>query len=80
MLQSWPLKLGHLTRPTPINQCCKSDIIRDAVCSSRSQQHNIESGEGRMENEYLKKQNKKKQNKKTESCTSVPTIFVQDCS
>ena len=21
-LQSWPLKLGHLTLPVPLNQCC----------------------------------------------------------
>ena len=33
----------------------------------------LKGGEGSMEIEYLKK-------KKTELCTSVPTIFVQDCS
>ena len=40
--QSWPLKLGHLTLPNPLNQCCNQDMIRDGVHSSRSQQHNIE--------------------------------------
>ena len=34
----------------------------------------LKGGEGRMELEYLKKKKKK-----TELCTSVPTIFVQDC-
>ena len=35
----------------------------------------LKGGEGRMEIEYLKKKKKKK----PELCTSVPTIFVQDC-
>ena len=33
----------------------------------------LKGGEGRMEIEYLKKK------KKPELCSSVPTIFVQDC-
>ena len=48
------------------------DIIRDVVCLLRSHQHNIERwGGGRMGIEHLTT---------AQLCTSVPTIFVQDCS
>ena len=69
--QSWPLMLGHLTLPTPLNQCCNQ--IWYAMKFARRVHSNttLKGGEGRMELEYLKK--------KTELCTSVPTIFVQDC-
>ena len=40
-------------------------------CARRVHSHTtLKGGEGRMEIEYLKQ---------TELCTSVPTIFVQDC-
>ena len=61
--QSWPLMLGHLTLPTPLNQCCNQlDMIRDAVCSSRSQQHNIERWGGEDGNWISKKKKPKKLN------------------
>ena len=53
-LQSWPLMLGHLTLPTPLNQCCNQ--TRYAMKFARRVHSNttLKGGEGRMEIEYLK--------------------------
>ena len=68
--QSWPLMLGHLTLPTPLNQCCNQTWYAMKFARRVHSNATLKGGEGRMEIEYLKK---------TELCTSVPTIFVQDC-
>ena len=68
--QSWPLMLGHLTLPTPLNQCCNQTWYAMKFARRVHSNTTLKGGEGRMELEYLKK---------PELCTSVPTIFVQDC-
>ena len=70
--QSWPLMLGHLTLPTPLNQCCNQTWYAMQFARRVHSNTTLKGGEGRMEIEYLKKN-------KTELCSSVPTIFVQDC-
>ena len=75
ILQSWPLKMGHLTLPTPLNQCCNQTWYAMLFARRVHSNTTLKGGEGKMEIEYLK------ENKIiTELCTSVPTIFVQDCS
>ena len=62
--------LGHLTLPTPLNQCCNQTCYAMQFARRVHSNTTLKGGEGRMEIEYLKK---------SELCTSVPTIFVQDC-
>ena len=70
-IQSWTLKLGHLTLPTPLNQCCNQTRCSLLVAFTATQHWTVgRGGEGRMEIEYLK--NKQKN---PELCTSVPNIF-----
>ena len=88
------IKAGTLDTPHSQNQCCNQ--IGNAMQFAWRVHNNatLKGGKGRMEIMYLKKtqnktkQNKTKQNKtktktnkqKPELCTSVPTIFVQDCN
>ena len=58
--QSWPLKLGHLTLPTPLNQCCNQPCYAMQFARRVHSNTTLKGGEGRMEIEYLKKNKNKK--------------------
>ena len=73
-LQSWPLKLGHLTLPTPLNQCCNQTWYAMQFARRVHSNTTLKGGGGEDENWISKKtkQNKTKnkniktkQNKKT---------------
>ena len=53
--QSWPLMLGHLTLPTPLNQCCNQTWYAMKFARRVHSNTTLKGGEGRMELEYLKK-------------------------
>ena len=55
--QSWPLMLGHLTLPTPLNQCCNQTWYAMKFARRVHSNTTLKGGEGRMELEYLKKLN-----------------------
>ena len=52
--QSWPLMLGHLTLPTPLNQCCNQTWYAMKFARRVHSNTTLKGGEGRMEIEYLK--------------------------
>ena len=58
--QSWPLMLGHLTLPTPLNQCCNQTWYAMKFARRVHSNTTLKGGKGRMELEYLKKKKKKK--------------------
>ena len=52
--QSWPLMLGHLTLPTPLNQCCNQTWYAMKFARRVHSNTTLKGEEGRMELEYLK--------------------------
>ena len=62
--QCWPLLLGHLTLPTPLNQCCNQTWYAMQFARRVHSNTTLKGEEGRMEIEYLKNKQTNKQTKK----------------
>ena len=55
--QSWPLMLGHLTLPTPLNQCCNQTWYAMKFARRVHSNTTLKGGEGEDGNWISKKQN-----------------------
>ena len=53
--QSWPLLLGHLTLPSPLNQCCNQTWYAMQFARRVHSNTTLKGGEGMMEIEFLRK-------------------------